>query len=103
MLSTKHVPADKFKLSKLSTKWTGPLQVLQYNPQDQNVSLTFSDFPELSNISNKFYSSLLKPCTPYDDIHFPERELNRPCLVEEVRCEVQKVLEFGSAPKTGKL
>ena len=102
MLSTKNLPADKFKLSKHSPKWTGPFKVLEYNPQNQNVTLDFSDFPDLSNISIKFHTSLLKPFTPNNDIHFPERKLNRPGPVEEDRWEVEKVLEFRSQPKTGK-
>ena len=102
MLSTKNLPADKFKLSKLSPKWTGPFKVLKYDPQNQNVTLDVSDFSDLSNISNKFHNSLLKPCTPNDDIHFSERKLYRPATGEEDRWDVEKVLEFRSQPKTGK-
>ena len=102
MLSTKNRPADKFKLSKLSPKWTGRFKVLEYNPENQNVTLDFSDFPHLSNISNKFHTSLLKPFTHNDDIHVPERKLNRHGPVEEDRWEVERVLEFRSQPKTGK-
>ena len=102
MLSTKNLPADKFKLCKLSPTWTGPFKVLEYNPQNQNVSLDFSDFPDPSDISNKFHTSLLKPFTPNDDIHFAERTLNRPGPVEEDGWEVEKVLEFRSQPKTSK-
>ena len=85
MLSTKYLPADKFKLYKLSPKWTGPFKVLQYNHQNQNITLDLSDFPDISKISNKFHSSLLKPFTRNDDIHFPARELNGPGSVEEDR------------------
>ena len=102
MLSTKKLPADKFKLSKLSPKCTGPFKVLKYNPPNQNVTLDFSDFPDLSNITNKFHTSLLKHYIPNDDIYFSERKLNRPGPVTEDRQEVQKVLEFRRQRKTGK-
>ena len=81
MLSTKNLAADKFKLSKLSPKCTGLFKVLKYNPQNQNVSLDFSDFPDLSNISNKCHASLLKPFTSNDDIYVSEKKLNGPELV----------------------
>ena len=83
MLSTKNLPADKFKLSKLSPTWTGPFKVLEYNLSNQHVTLDSFDFPDLSNISNKFYTSLLKPFIPNDDIHFPDRQLNRRGTVDE--------------------
>ena len=102
MLSTKNPPADNFKLYKLSPKCTGPFKVLKYNPQNQNVTLDFSEFADLSNISNKFHTSLLKPFTPNDNIHFTERKLNTPGPVEEDRWEVEKVLEFRRQPKTDK-
>ena len=85
ILSTKNLPADKFKLSKLSPTWAGPFKMLEYNHRNQNVTLDFTDFPEFSNISNKFHTSLLKPFTPNDDIHFSERKLNRPGTVEKDR------------------
>ena len=94
MLATKNLGADKFKLYKLSPKCTGPFNILEYNLRNQNVTLDFSDFPELSNISNKFHTRLLKPFTHNDDIHIPVRKLNRPGAVEEDRWEVEKVLEF---------
>ena len=102
MLSTKNLPAEKFKVSKLSPTWTGPCKVLECNAQNQNGSLDCCDFPELSNICNKFNSSLLKPFTLDDYIDFSERKLNRPAAVEEARWEVAKVLTFRNQPKTGK-
>ena len=102
MLSIKDFPAGKFKLYKLSPKWIGSFKVLEYNPRDQNVLFDFSDFPELSNISNKFHTSLLKPLTPNVHIHSSERKLNRPSPVEDDGWGVEKVLEFSSKPKTGK-
>ena len=102
MLSTNNLPADKFKLSNLSSKCTVRFIMLQYNSRNQNVNVDFSDFPELSNISTKFHTSLLKPFTRNDEIYLPESELNRPGPVEEDRWEVEKVLEFRSQPKTGK-
>ena len=89
MLSTKNLPADKFKVCKVSPKWTGTFKVLKYKHQNHNVTLDFSDLTELSNISNKFYTSLLKPFTPNDDIHFQQRKLNRPGTVEDDRWEVE--------------
>ena len=100
--STKKLRADKVKLSKQSPKWTGSFNVLKYNLQNHNVSHDFPHFPELSNISNKFHTSLRKPFTPNDDIHFPEIIQNRPGAVEEDRSQVENVLEFRSEPKTGK-
>ena len=102
MLSTKNLPVDNFTLSKLSPTWTGPFKVLEYNPENQNVTLYVSDFPDLSNISNKFHTSLLKHFTPNDDIHFTERKRNVPGPVTEDRWEVEQVLEFRSQHKTGK-
>ena len=102
MLSTKNLPADKFKLYKRSPKWTGTFQVLEYKSQNQNVTLDISDFSDLRNISNKFHTSLLKPFTPNNDIQFPERNLNRPSPVVEGRWEVEEVLKFRSQIKTGK-
>ena len=71
MLSTKNLPADEFKLSNLLPKWIGPLKGLQYNHRNQHVTLDFTDVPELSNIRNKFDTTLLKPFIPNDDIRFP--------------------------------
>ena len=102
MLTTKNLSADKFKLCKLSTKWTGPRKVLEYNPRNENVSLDFSDFPELSHMSNEFHTSLLKPYRRNDDIHFPARKLNRTGPVEEDRWKLKQVLEFRSQTKTSK-
>ena len=99
MLSTKNLPVDKFQLYKLSPKWTGPFKVLQYNTTNQNVSLDYSHFPELSNIRNKLHTSLLKPFTPNDDIYFLARKQNRLEPVEEVRWQVAHVREFRSPPR----
>ena len=70
MLFTKNFRADKVKMYKLSIHWTGTFEVLKQNHQNQNVTLDFSNFTDLSNISNQFHASLLKTFTPHDDIYF---------------------------------
>ena len=102
MLSTKNLPVDKFKLSKFSTKWTGHSNMPEYNPQNQNVIFEFSYLLELSNISNMFHTTLLKPFTADDDIHLPQWKLNYAALVEEYRWQVEKVLDFISQAETDK-
>ena len=101
MLFTKHLPADEFKLCEFTPKWTGPFKVPEYNPRNPNVKLDISDFPELSNICNKFHNSLLKPFKPNDNNPFTEWNLKRPGPVEDDRWEVENVLEFKSQQKTG--
>ena len=62
---------------------------------------TFADPPVLGNMSNKFYTRLLKPYIPNDKIHLLERIAYRPSPLEEDRWEVEKVFEFRSRHKTG--
>ena len=99
MLSTRNLPVDKFQPYKVSPEWTGPFKDLEYNPPHQNIIFNFSDFPELSNISTKFHTSLLEPFTPNNHVHFANRKLNQPGPVAEDRWEVQKVLELRSQLK----
>ena len=102
LLRTKNFPADKFKLCKLSPKWTGPWKVLTYQPQNQNLTLGFRNIPDLGNISNTFHHSLLKPFISNDDLHFADSKLNRPCIFEEDQWIVEMVLEFPTQAKSGK-
>ena len=96
MLSTKNLPVDKFKLSKLLSKLTGPCKVLEHNPGYQYLTLDFFDFPDFTNISNTFHISHYKHFPANDDIHVLERKLNRPGPVEEDRWEVEQILEIRS-------
>ncbi|KAF8445133.1 hypothetical protein BGX38DRAFT_1271470 [Terfezia claveryi] len=102
MLSTKNLPA-RYHSSKLSPKWIGPFTITKYSPWSQNAKLNFTDFPDLNNINNSFHTSLLKPFFPNPIQLFPSRTLEQPGPVKEDRYEVERVLEFRSQPRTGKL
>jgi len=101
-LSTKNLP-ERYHVSKISPKWVGPFTVTQYNPWAQNVTLDFSDYPDLNNISNSFNTSVIAPYHENPEHLFPGRTPTKPEAVSKDRYEVEKLLEFRSEPRTGKM
>jgi len=56
----------------------------------------------LSLIDNNFHISNIKPYVEKDATNFPDRHGERPAEVTEGIWEVERVLEFGTAPRNGK-
>ena len=101
-LSTKNLP-DRYHVSKISPRWLGPFPVSHYEPWTQNITLDFSDYPDLQKITNQFNTSLIAPFYTNSDKLFPGRTLPQPGPVTGEKYEVEKLLEFRSQPKTNKL
>ena len=86
---------------KLNPKWLGPFTVTAANYQRRNYSLNFSTEPSLNLIYDTFHVNKLKSYIPNNDKEFPGHKLEKPGPVEDDRWEVEKVLEFRLAPRTG--
>src|SRR5205807_8197460 len=99
LLSAENLPTQ-YRASKLSSKWIGPFPITQYLPWRQTAILDLTEEPELSNISNSFNTSLIKPLTPNLDDKFPSRAITKPGPVKEDRYEVEELLEYRIQPGT---
>jgi len=72
------------------------------NRKRNNYTLDLSTDRRLSLIHNTFHISKIKPCVENDSSNFPGRHEEPPGEVTEGRWEVERVLEFRTAPRTGK-
>jgi len=86
---------------KLKPRWLGRFPVTSTDYQRKNYGLDLRSKPELSLIYNTFHISKVKPYLENNDNKFPLRGLSKPGLVEDDRYEVEKVLEYRTAPRTG--
>ena len=85
---------------KLKPWWLGPFPGTSTEYQSKNYGLDLTSKRELSLIYNTLHISKLKPYLENNDNRFPLKGLYKPGLVEEDRCEVEKVLGYHTAPGT---
>ena len=81
--------------------WMGPFTILLANYKRNNYSLDLSSDPSLNLIYHTFHVSKVKPYVNNNSILFPQRQLEKPGPVSEDRYEVEKVMEYHKAPRTG--
>ena len=92
-LSTKNLP-ERYHVFKISPKWVGPRTGTQYNLWAQNVTLDFSDYHDLNNISNSYNTSVIGPCYENPEHLFPGRTPTKPEAVSKNRYKLAILLEF---------
>jgi hypothetical protein len=100
LLSTKNINIQN-TAPKMKPLWIGPFTILSANYNRNNYSLDLSTDPSLNLIYNTFHVSKLKAYVNNDSTLFPQRQLEKPGPVTENRYEVEKVLEYRRAPRTG--
>jgi len=72
------------------------------NRKRNNYTLYLSTESRLTLIDNTFHISKIKGYIENDSTNFPGRHEEQPSEVTEGRWEVERVLEFRTAPRTGK-
>jgi len=87
---------------KLKPRWVGPFRIQHVNRKWNNYTLDLSTDSRLSFIHNTFHISKIKPYVENDSTNFPGHHEEQPGEVSEGRWEVERVLEFRTAPRTGK-
>jgi len=100
LLSSKNINVPN-KAPKLKPRCLGSFPVSSTDYQCKNCGLDLTSKPELSLIYNTFHISNLKPDLQNNDNKFPLSGLSKPRPVEDDRYEVEKVLEYCTAPGTG--
>ena len=100
LLSTKNI---KFKniSPKIKLVWIGPLTILSATDNRNNYSLDLSSDPSLNLTYNTFHISKVKPCVNNNSILFLQRQIKKQWPVSQDRYEVEKVIEYYKAPRTG--
>ena len=102
LLSTKDINIENI-LHKMQPLWIGPFTMLSANYNCNNYSLDLSSDPSLNLIYNTFHISKIKTCVNNNSTLFPQRQLEKPGPVSQDRYEVEKVIEYRKAPRTGVL
>jgi len=87
---------------KLKLRWVGPFCIQHVNRKRNNYTLDLSPDSRLSLIYNTFHISKIKPLVEIDSTKFPGRHEEQPGEVTGSRWEVERVLEFRTAPRTSK-
>jgi len=87
---------------KLKPRWVGPFCIQHVNRKRNNYTLDLSTDSRLSLNHNTFHISKTKPYVENDSTNFSGRHEEQPSEVTEGRWEVNRVLEFRTAPRTGK-
>jgi len=87
---------------KLKPRWVGPYRIQHVNKKQNNYTLDLSTDSRYSLIDNTFHISKIKAYVENDSTNFPGRNEEQPGEVREGRWEVERVLEFRFAPRTGK-
>jgi len=87
---------------KLKPRWVGPFHIQYGNKKRNNYTLDLSTDSRLSLIHNSFHISNIKPYVEIDATNFPVRHEEQLGEVSEGIWEVERVLEFPTAPRTGK-
>jgi len=88
--------------SKLKPRWVEPFRIQHVNRKQNNHTLDLSMDSRLSRIHNTFHISKIKPYVENDSTNFPGRHGEQPGEVTNGRWEVEHVLEFRTAARTGK-
>jgi len=86
----------------LKPRWVGPFRIQHVNRKRNNYTLDLSTDSRLSLIHNTFHISKIKPYVENDSTNFPGHHEEQPGEVTEGRWEVERVVEFRTAPCTGK-
>jgi len=87
---------------KLKPRWVGPFRIQHVNRKRNNYTLDLSSDSRLSLIHNTFHISKIKPYVENNSTNFPGHHEEQPGEVTKGRWEVKRVLEFRTAPRTGK-
>jgi len=87
---------------KLKPRRVGPFRIQHVNRKRNNYTLDLLTDSRLSLIHNIFHISKIKPYVENDSTNFPYRHEEQPGEVKEGRWEVERVLQFRTAPRTGK-
>jgi len=85
---------------KLKPRWVGPFRIQHVNRKRNNYTLDLSTDSRLSLIHHTFHISKIKPYVENDSTNFPGCHDEQPGEVTEGRWEVERVLEFRTAPRT---
>ena len=81
--------------------WIRPFTFLSVNYNRNNYSLDLSSDQSLNLIYNTFHISKVKPCVNNNSNLFPQGELEQPGPVSQDWCEVENVIQYHKAPRTG--
>ena len=87
---------------KLKPRLVGPFRIQHVNRKRNNYTLDLSTDSRLSLIHNTFHISKITTYVENDSTNFPDRHGEQPGEVMEGRLEVERGLEFRTAPPTGK-
>jgi len=88
---------------KLKPRCVGPFRIQHVNrTQRKNYTHDLSTDIGLSLIHNTFHVSKIKPYIENDSTNFPGRHEEQPGNLTEGRWEVERALEFRTAPRTSK-
>jgi hypothetical protein len=75
MLSMENIKRKTTNVSKLQSKFEGPMEVVKYYLDTDNIKLKL---PPGWKIHDIFHTSLIKPYNRNDDIKFPGRSYEKP-------------------------
>ena len=81
--------------------WIRPFTILSANYNRTNYSLDLSSEPSLNLIYNTFHISKVESYMNHNSTLFPHRQLEKPGPVSRYRHEVERVIEYRKAPRTG--
>ncbi|HEY4153194.1 MAG TPA: hypothetical protein VGM38_07715, partial [Pseudolysinimonas sp.] len=101
LLSTENINLPNIS-RKLKPKWIGPFRIKHVNKKRNNYSLDLSTDRRLALIHDTFHVSKIKPYIENSPHNFPGRHDKQPGEINKGRWEVEKVLEYRTAPRTGK-
>jgi len=87
---------------KLKPRWVRPFRHQHVNKKRNNYTLDLSMDSRLSLIHNTFHINKIKLYAENNLTNFPYHHEEQPDEVTEGRWEVERVLEFRTAPNTGK-
>jgi len=87
---------------KVKPRWVGPFRIQHVNRKRNNYTLDLSTDSRLSLIHNTFHISKIKLYVENDSTNYPGCHQEQPGEVTEGRWEVERVLAFRTAPRTGK-
>ena len=102
LLSTKNINIKK-ESPKMKPLWIGLFTILSANYNRNNCSLDLSSDPCLNLIYNTFHISKIKPYVNNNSTLVAQCQLEKPGPVSQDRYEVEKVIEYRKAPRTGVL
>jgi len=87
---------------KLRPRWVGPFNIPHVNKKRNNYTLDLSTDSRLALIHNTFHITKIKTYVKNDSNNFPGRQKEQPGGATKGSLEIERVLEFRTAPRTGK-